>query len=425
MCLPTVSSSPQRTTSQDHAWLLRRFGGPEFWALEPEITFLNHGAFGSCPRPVLAQQRALQDRLEQQPVRFFVDEFEALWDAARAEVARFVGARMEDVVFVRNATEGVNILLRAFPLAAADEVLVTDHEYNACRNALEAVCAERAARVRVVSIPFPLTEAAVLMERFLDAIGPRTRLALLDHVTSPTGLVLPVAELGRALAARGVEVIVDGAHGPGLVPVELERLGVLGYAGNCHKWLCAPKGAGLLYVRSDFQARVRPLIISHGANSTRTDRSRFLLEFGWMGTMDPTPWLCVPEAIRALEPLLPGGWSEIRKRNRELAVRARRFLCGVLELDPPAPEPMLAAMAALPLPAGTPTEAEQIRNGLDPLRNGLWERYRIEVPVFPWPRPPHRLLRISAHLYNAWADYERLAEALQQWRKEQPVRTGW
>ncbi len=425
MCLPTVSSSAQRTKLEDDAWLRRRYGSPEFWALEPDITFLNHGAFGSCPRPVLARQRALQDRLEQQPVRFFVDEFEALWDAARVEVARFVGARMDDVVFVRNATEGVNILLRAFPLAPGDEVLVTDHEYNACRNALEAVCAERAARVRVVSIPFPLTEAAVVLERFLDAIGPRTRLALLDHVTSSTGLVLPVAELGQTLAARGVEVIVDGAHGPGLVPLELERLGVLGYAGNCHKWLCAPKGAGLLYVRSDFQARVRPLIISHGANSTRTDRTRFLLEFGWMGTMDPTPWLSVPDAIRALEPLLPGGWSEVRKRNRELAVRARRLLCEVLELDPPAPEPMLAAMAALPLPAGTPPEAEQIRNGLDPLRNWLWERYRIEVPVFPWPRPPHRLLRISAHLYNAWADYERLAEALQQWQKERAVRSGW
>lgn len=417
---PPFSPTTGASGILSEAELTRRFGGPDFWALEPGITFLNHGAFGSCPRPVLARQRALQEQCERQPVRFFVEEFERLWDAARAALADFVGARPENLVFVRNATEGVNILLRAFPLAEGDEVLVTDHEYNACRNALDQVAAERGARVRVVSLPFPLSGPAEVLERVQQGIGPRTRLALLDHVTSPTGLVLPVEDLVRTLGERGVEVIVDGAHGPGLVPLALERLGAFGYAGNCHKWLCAPKGAGMLYVRPDVQHRVRPLIISHGANSPRTDRSRFLLEFGWMGTMDPSPWLCVPEAVQTLATLVPGGWPALQVRNRALALRARRFLCEQLDLELPVPDAMLAAMAALPLPKSTPDEVRAIHHGLDPLRDWLWQRYRIEVPVFPWPRPPHRVLRISAHLYNAWPDYERLTEALLQWRKERP-----
>lgn len=393
-------------------WLNRPVGGRGFWALQAGTVFLNHGSFGSCPRPVLAAQRALQARIESQPVRFFVDEFEALWDAARTHLARFVAAKPEDLVFVTDATEGVNTVLRSLRLKAGDELLVTDHEYNACRNALDVVAAAAGARVIVVAVPFPLNSPAEVLEAVLSRVTRRTRLALLDHITSATGLVMPIGELVRELDARGVDTLVDGAHGPGMVPLDLGRLGAAYYTGNCHKWLCAPKGAAFLHVRSDRQKNVRPLIISHGANSTRKDRSRFLLEFGWMGTRDPSAWLVVPEAVQTVGALLPGGWPDVMRRNRALALAARGLLCETLELPPPAAESMIGTLVSLPLPPGRGSCGGAILNGLDPLRWELLRRYRIEVPVFPWPSPPQRLLRISAQLYNALPQYELLAEAL-------------
>jgi isopenicillin-N epimerase len=287
---------------------------------------------------------------------------------------------------------------------------VTDHAYNACRNALNYVAARCGARVVCVSIPFPLRGPQDVIDRILDAATPRTRLALLDHVTSPTALVWPIADLVRELDRRGVDTLVDGAHAPGMLPLKLDRLGAAYYTGNCHKWICAPKGSGFLHVRRDRQMAVRPLVISHGANSTRRDRSRFLLEFGWVGTVDPTPHLCVPEALHVMGKLLPGGWPALMRRNRELALEGRTLLCRSLEIEPPCPDDMLGSMAAVPLPRRL--QRGSALPGLDPLQARLWDRFRIEVPVIPWPKPPERLLRISAQAYNNKNQFERLAKVL-------------
>jgi isopenicillin-N epimerase len=384
---------------------------PAIWPLDPRVVFLNHGSFGSCPRAVLEAQQRLRERLERQPIQFFMRDLEAMVDAARASLAQFVGADAENLVFVPNATVGVNTVLHSLRFEPGDELLVTDHEYNACRNAFEHAAERSGARTVVVPVPFPLRSAQEVVAAILERVTPRTRLALIDHVTSQTGLVMPIETLVKELHARGVDTLVDGAHAPGMVPLDVRRIGAAYYTGNCHKWLCAPKGAAFLCVRRDRQREVRPLVISHGANSERTDRSRYLIEFGWTGTGDPTAALCVPEALRSIGSLAPGGWPEVMRRNHELALAARRILCDALAIDPPAPEQMIGTLVSVPI---RDAQVARVRDTfhLDPLQEQLLAEHSIEVPVISWPRWPRRLVRVSAQLYNSIPQYEKLASAL-------------
>ena len=384
------------------------------WPLDPKIAFLNHGSFGSCPLAVLDFQKALRDRMERQPVQFLVRDLEPMLDQARAALAQFAGARTEDLVFVPNATSGVNTVLRSLPFAPGDEWLVTDHEYNACRNALEFAAIRAGAKVVVARVPFPFQSAGQIVEAIMERVTPRTRLALIDHVTSQTGVILPVERLVKELAARGVDTLVDGAHGPGMVPLLLDQLGAAYYTGNCHKWLCAPKTAALLHVRADRQQFIHPLSISHGLTSPRTDRSRFQIEFAWTGTLDPTACLSVPEALRFMEKLVPGGWPAIMTRNHELALEGRRILCQALKIDAPCPDNCIGSMASVLLPDARQNQRAAPPLYIDPLQDRLLARHGIEVPVISWPGFPKRLLRISAQLYNSREQWSLLAEALRQ-----------
>src|SRR3989441_4802852 len=305
------------------------------WTLDSGVVFLNHGSFGACPTPVLDYQRRLREELEREPVRFLSRELHARLDAARAALGAFIGADPDDLAFVSNATTGVNTVLRSLALAPGDEILVTDHAYNACRNAVNAVAAAQGARVVVAHVPFPVDGDDAVVSAILAVTTPRTRLALLDHVTSPTAVVFPIARLVSALAERGVETLIDGAHAPGMLPLDVRAIGAAYYTGNCHKWLCTPKGSAFLHVRRDRQDRVLPLAIGHGYNSTRKDRSRFRLLFDWGGTDDPTPFLCIPAAIRFLGALLPEGWPALMARNRSLALAGRKVLCDALRIPEP------------------------------------------------------------------------------------------
>jgi isopenicillin-N epimerase len=381
--------------------------------LAPGVTFLNHGSFGAAPSEVLACQQEIQRELEREPVRFLARELPGRLDAVRAAVAPFLGADPDGLAFVPNATTGVNTVLRSLELELepGDELLTTDHAYNACRNALEFVAARRGAAVRVARIPFPLSAEEEAVLPIVRALTPRTRLLLLDHVTSPTGLVLPAREIIAAAAARGVDVLLDAAHAPGMVDLDIRSLGAAYTTGNFHKWTCAPKGAAFLHVRDDRRERIRPLAISHGATAPPGPRSRFHLEFDWTGTSDPSAVLSVPRALGYLASLLPGGWPEIRQRNRALCLEARDLLAHALGVPPPAPDSMIGALAAMPLPAGSgppPRSAFDI----DPLQDRLLLGHGIEVPVMAWPAPQARLLRVSAHVYNSLEEYERLARAL-------------
>jgi isopenicillin-N epimerase len=384
------------------------------WALDPEITFLNHGSFGACPSPVLDAQRRVREQMEREPVQFLTREAPLLLAEAREVLGRFIGASPEGLAFVPNATTGLNAVLRSLSLDTGDELLVTDHEYNASRNALEYVAARDGARVVVTSIPFPVASAESIREAVLRGVTSRTRLALLDHVTSQTALVLPIGELIGELEARGVRVLIDGAHAPGMLDLDIDLLAPSYYTGNCHKWICAPKGAGFLWVREDRREDVRPAVISHGANAPVPRSERFRAEFDWMGTSDPSAALAVPEAIRFLGGLLPGGWDEVRARNRALALEGRRLLADALRVEMPCPAEMIGSMAAIALPASSrfPIPENTHAFAPNPLHDALFRDHRIEVPLLLDPAGKTRLVRVSAQLYNTRGDYERLSEAL-------------
>lgn len=383
------------------------FVEPGTFRLEPGLTFLNHGSFGACPRIVLQAQSRLRLRMERNPVRFLGRDLPQLLEEARREVAAFMGARPGRLVFVRNATSGVNAVLRSLRFRRGDELLLTDHAYPACLNAAAHATRRAGARLRLARIPFPIASPDEALEAILSAVTPRTRLALIEHVTSPTALVLPIGEIIRELAARGIETLVDGAHAPGMLDLRLEELGAAYYTGNLHKWCCAPKGSAFLWIRDDLQAGIHPAVISLGYGDPEQPLHK---AFDWTGTDDPTPWLAAPLAIRWLGGQVPGGWPALRAQCRDMVLEGVRLLTRTLGQAPPAPTEMIGCMAALRLPdkSGPATP----RSEWDPLQARLYSAYRIEVPVIPWPAPPMRWLRVSGMVYNRPADYGLLADAL-------------
>jgi len=389
----------------------------KYWLLEDEIAFLNHGSFGACPKPVLQRQAELRERMEREPVRFFNLEAPVLLQDARKALGKFLHADPEDLVLLANATTGLNCALGSLPLKPGDELLITDHAYNATRNIATEVCKRHGARLVVARVPFPCKSPESVVESVLARVGDRTRWAVLDHVTSATGLIFPLECLVARLHDVNVQVIVDGAHAPGMLALDLEQIGADVYAGNCHKWLCAPKGAAFLHVPRQHQTWIRPVITSHGANARLSHgATRFRMEFDWMGTNDPTPTLAIPAAIEFMQSLLPGGWQAVRGHNRTLALEARRLLGEALEVPACCPDGMIGSLATLRLPNSNslPAGTEVAAFDVDPLQELLLNRYRIEVPVTACPAHPQRMIRISAAIYNDLSDYERLAGALKE-----------
>lgn len=385
---------------------LQPSGFEQCWGLDPSVIFLNHGSFGACPSVVLAAQQRWRSQLENEPLRFFGREWEPLLDDARSKLAAFVGADVQDLVFVPNATTGVNSVLRSLEFSPDDEILTTNHEYNACRNALDFVASRTGARVVVAKVPFPIESPQQVIEAVITQVSAQTKLALLDHITSQTGLIFPIQQLVKELHLRGIDTLVDGAHAPGMIPLNLREIGATYYTGNCHKWLCAPKGAAFLYVQQEKQSKIRPLTISHGANSPRIDKPRWQLEFDWTGTTDPTAYMCVPEAIAFMGSLLPGGWTELMGRNHRLVLEARQLLCEALGVLDPCPEEMIGAMAVVPLPS-----TWESRDFMS-VHDELFDQFSIQVQVIPWIETPRLLMRISTQIYNTFQQYEYLAMAL-------------
>jgi isopenicillin-N epimerase len=377
------------------------------WHLDPTIAFLNHGSFGACPIAVLEYQQSLRLELERQPLQFLAREIEDRLDTARSSLAAFLQTDANNLVFVPNATTGVNAVLRSYPFQPGDAVLTTNQEYNACRNALDFVAERSSIKIIVADIPYPIDDSQIIVNAVLNAVTPQTKLVLLDHVVSQTGCVLPIEPIIQRLNALGIASLIDGAHAPGMLPLDLTALGATYYAGNLHKWVSSPKGAAFLYVQADRQAQIHPTTISHGRNDPRTGRSRFHLEFDWTGTWDPTAYLSVPKAIDFMGGLLPGGWRSLMTHNRNQVLAARQMLAQTWNIPLPCPESMVGSMATLPLPAAQLSHLSHAE-----LNRQLWEQFQVEVPIMPFPDPQSYVVRISAQIYNQPSDFDRLRVAL-------------
>ena len=381
------------------------------WRLDPAVTHLNHGSFGACPTAVLEEQSRWQMLMEINPVRFFTETLQPALDHSRLSLAEFLRTDPLGLVFVPNATAGVNAVLRSLEpsLGPGDEILITDHTYNACRNVAAVTALRSGAQLVEVPVPFPLDTPQRFSEAVLARISARTRVVMVDWVTSPTAVVVPIADIVGALEPQ-IPVLVDAAHAPGMVPMDLGALGASYVVGNCHKWLCAPKSAGFLSVRDDRQADLIPATVSHGWNTEPLGGVPQLHNlFDWTGTDDPSARLTVPIALATMAGLRRDGWNGVMASNRSLVLRGREIICAALGIDEPIDSGAIGSMATVPLPG----EIEGDRPGdLEPLTQRLRDDRGIEVPVFAWRDWPSRLLRLSAQLYNTETDYQRLAEAL-------------
>lgn len=371
------------------------------WLLDPEILFLNNGSFGATPIEVLDVQHEWQRRFEREPVAFVRQHLHHELRNAAATMAAFLGARCEDLVFIENATTGVNAVIRSILpfLEPGDELLTTSHVYNAVRQTLY-YAAELAGCAYVeVPVPFPISGAADVIEAVRGAITKRTRFALFDHVTSPTGLVFPIEKLVALCKERGIMVMLDGAHAPGMLPVQLDALGADWYTGNFHKWLFAPKGCAFLWTAPERQAMTHPVVISHGY------KKGYLAEFDFTGTKDWSTYLSAPAGLAFYQRL---GASDVCRYNRMLALHAERVVARAAGVALPAPEEMIAFLAAVPLPC---QDANEI--AAQSLQQWLFEEHHIEVPIFAWDG--RLLLRTASQVYNEPWEYDYLARIIERW----------
>jgi len=383
----------------------------KYWSLDDEMVFLTHGTFGACPIPILQKQDDYRKQMEARPVNFMLRDLEEMIWISKEALGNFVGANAEDLAFVPNATIGASTILNSLQFDSGDELLTTNQGYGACINALKWYGEKRGAKIVIAELPFPVSSFEQVLQAILMKVSSRTKLVMIDYITSPTGILFPVKKITDALSEKGIDCLVDGAHSPGQVPLNIDELGAAYFIGNCHKWICSPKGSGFLHVRKDKQHLIRPISVSHIYDNKRNPERLWSNNFFWTGTTDCSAYLCVKDAIEFMGKLFPGGWSELMQRNRELCLSARKIIADKTGLSLPAPEDMIVNMAAFDL--GETEFPESNFNYISPIWHRLRTEFRIEVPVLPWNRNnPRLLLRISAQCYNSIEQYEYLASAL-------------
>ena len=375
------------------------------WNLRPGTTYLNHGSFGPPPHCVREARQKWQDAIDSQPMDFFVRQLEPAWRAARDRLAAFVGAASGDLIFVDNATVGMNIIADSFPITTGDEVLLTDHEYGAVQRIWQRACEKVDATTSIVKLPLPFRSVNETVDAIFAAANERTRMIVVSHITSPTAVILPVAEICERARKRGIAVAIDGPHAIAQVPLDLQKLGCDFYTASCHKWLSGPFGSGFLYSAPHQQQYIRPPVLSWGRLPPNKIDS-WSDEFVWSGTRNPVAYLGVPAAINFLENI---GLDAFRARTHWLAQYARRRLVEVFQLEPIVPDDSTwyASMAHVPLAQTTTNETCAVAN---PLQHTIWERLGIEVPIVDFAG--RRYIRVSCHLYNDTEQIDQLVAGL-------------
>lgn len=363
--------------------------------LDPEVIYLNHGGFGACPRPVFEIYQHWQLELERQPTLFFMHRVRDALKQARDRLGAYLNTSGDNLIFVTNATTGVNYVAQSLDFQPGDEILTTDHEYGAMDRLWEFVCRKTGARYVRQAIPLPITSAEQVVETLWSAVTPRTRVIFLSHITSATAILLPVPQICARARAAGIFTVIDGAHAPGQIPLDLTRLGADFYAGNCHKWMCAPKGAGFLYARPECQPMIRPLVVSWEWDDT----SDYVRANQWQGTRDVAPFLAVPAAI---DFMVAHDWDAVQARCHDLASEFRARLANWYGVSPLTPDSSawFAQMFTLLLPMTDP----------DDLQTRLYAERRVQLSIGAW----HEQLqvRVSVQGYNTRRDMEAMFAAL-------------
>ena len=382
------------------------------WPIDPNLTFLNHGSYGSVPKAAMRAQAMLRDRLEKDSPRFYKSDLEMLIDGFRSKIAGFINCHAHDVAPICNATFALCTILANIDWKQGDEVIVTDHEYGSIGNELERFVARYGIKVVKAVIPYPIQDPSEVTEQYLAAVTPKTRLAIIAHITSTSSMIYPITPIITELHAKGIDVLLDGAHTPGQVPFDWSALKPAYFVGSGHKWLCGPKGTGFMVVRADKQPGFRPLALSSRANKIRPDRALFLRDFDYQGTDDYTDLLTIPHSMDAVSAMLPGGWPAVMRANHELAIKGRNILANALSVEPMTPDSMVGSMATLLIPEPPAKLLSRPTRYDDALQDVLFEKYQIVVPIWRLASTDQRLVRISAHLYNTTDDYEYLASAL-------------
>ena len=355
------------------------------WPLEPQMIFLNHGSYGATPHEVLAEQVRWRDRLEAQPCRFINVEAPPEMRRVADQLGNFVSARGEDVALVENTTNGINAVVKSLRFEAGDEIVVADHIYNAVRNTLRFVLEPVGATMVAAPVGLPLQDPDGLADIIFSAVTPRTRLIVVDHVASVSGVIFPVAEIAARAQQMGLPVLVDGAHAPGMLDLDVPSLGVDWYVGNCHKWLCAPKGAAFLWAAPERQKDLHPNVISHDLGKG------FTFEFDKTGTRDASAWLSIPAALDFHAKM---GGASLRARNHDVAVQSGHALAQRWGTELGAPDELYGSMVTVRIPGDLPAD----RATADALKAWLWAEHRAEIHIMPFSDA--LWLRISVQAYN-------------------------
>lgn len=377
--------------------------------LDPEIVYLNHGSFGACPRSVIEAQQAHRDRVEADAMRFYIYDLWPEVDRSREALGTLINADPADLVFVSNATSAVATVIANIDLNTGDEVIVNRFEYPACINNLRRACERAGAKLIIVDLPWnPIDEDSVV-DAIMSKVNDRTKLVMFSLITSATAVRLPVERLIRELSAKGVETLLDAAHGPGCVPMDVMAWNPTYCTGNAHKWLCAPKGCAFLYVQRELQSGFRPLVLSNDAYDLepaieRSKRSAFNHEFDYMGTDDRTAIMTVADSIGVLGSFFEGGIDELMRRNRALCLQARDLLCDAFGTEPTVPDSMLGPLAVIDIPAPGMSPRE--------LRERLMSEYRIESMIVPNPSGNMPMIRVSPQVYNSIEQYQHTSDAI-------------